>query len=67
MEIGDTLSITVTQILMPPSLCSLSGITVYTGDTSYNRIEIASFPTITNSLPGTDLTAISPSVATITT
>lgn len=52
---------------MPPSLCPLSGITVYTGDSEYYQIEVATYPTITNSLPGDEDTTSYTSKAEITT
>jgi hypothetical protein len=50
---------------MPPTICSFSGLTIYTGDSNFNQVEITTSATITNSLPGNDATAVSASIAKI--
>ena len=51
---------------MPPTICTFSGLTIYTGDSNFNPVEITTSATITNSFPGNDATAVSASIATIT-
>lgn len=50
---------------MPPTICSFSGMTIYTADSNFNQIQITTSASITNSLPGNDATAVSTSTATI--
>jgi hypothetical protein len=51
---------------MPPSLCPLTGIEVFTGDGEFYKIEYADYMQLTNTLPGTELTSTYTSIAAIT-
>ena len=52
ITVGKVLYIVVTGILMPPSFAPLTGFQIFTGDTDYHQIEVASYPTLTNTEPG---------------
>lgn len=64
---GSVLSVTLTGILQPPSLAPLSGFIIFSGDTDFNKIEEATYPALTNDMPGDDDSAFQSSVAEITT
>jgi len=64
---GSVLTVVLNEILMPPTLCPLDGIIVYTGDSEYFEIEYATYATITNTLPGDETTVDYTSAASITT
>lgn len=61
------MTVVYSNIIMPPNLAPLSGFIIYTGDTLWNIIEYADYPTLTNSLPATDANAFLESTAEITT
>jgi hypothetical protein len=54
---GSVLYVKLQNVLSPPSLAPLSGILVNTGDEDFNRIELVTDKSITNTLPGDDSTA----------
>ena len=56
---GSVLYVKLQNILAPPSLAPLSGILVQTGDEDYNRIELATDKSISNTEPGDDTTSTS--------
>jgi len=64
---GSVLTIELSEILMPPSLCPLDGIVVFSGDDEFYKIEYASYATLTNTLPGDESTTIYDSSMEITT
>lgn len=52
---------------MPPSLCPLAGVVVFTGDTSYFKVEYSDYALLSNTLPGTEAVSDYTSVASIET
>lgn len=58
---------TLSKILMPPTLKPISGLRCYSGDDGYYEIEVATYMLITNMKPGDEKTAPSLSTAKIVT
>ena len=67
IDSGASLEISISSILMPPSLCSISGITVSSCDSNFYVLEQATYTTITNTLPGNENTSTSSSLVTMLT
>ena len=64
---GSVLTIVLDGIVMPPSLSPLADVVVFTGDTSYFKVEYSDYALLSNTLPGTEAVSDYTSVASIET
>jgi hypothetical protein len=64
---GAVLTVTINELLMPPSLKPMDGIEVFSGDSDYYKIEYATYMEISNTDPGDQFTTDFTSVAAIET